>query len=40
MRIKWVPTFAVLGVALTVAIGVSLLAQQDRYTLKVPEWEA
>jgi D-arabinose 1-dehydrogenase-like Zn-dependent alcohol dehydrogenase len=27
MRIKWVPTFAVLGLALTVAIGVSLLAQ-------------
>jgi len=37
MRKKQVPTFAVVGVVLTVLIGVTLLAQQDRYTLKIPD---
>lgn len=37
MRNRRVPTFAVLGVVLTVVIGMTLLAQQDRYTLKVPD---
>ena len=37
MRNKQVPSFAIVGVALTVSIGLSLWAQQDRYTLKVPD---
>lgn len=37
MRNKHVPTFAITVIALTVLIGVTLLAQQDRYTLKVPD---
>ena len=37
MRNKQVPMFAIAGVALTVSIGLSLWAQQDRYTLKVPD---
>lgn len=37
MKRKHVPTFAVTGVVLTVLIGTILLAQQDRYTLKVPD---
>lgn len=37
MRNKRVPTFAVPGVLLTILIGVTLLAQQDRYALKVPD---
>src|SRR5215470_7873859 len=37
MRNKQVPTFAITAVALTVLIGLTLLAQQDRYTLKVPD---
>ena len=34
---KHAPTFAITGVVLTVLIGTILLAQQDRYTLKVPD---
>jgi hypothetical protein len=34
---KQVPTFAIAGVAFSLFIGVTLLAQQDRYTLKVPD---
>lgn len=37
MRNKQVPTLALTAVALTVLIGATLLAQQDRYTLKVPD---
>jgi hypothetical protein len=37
MRNKSVSTFAITVVALTVLIGVTLLSQQDRYTLKVPD---
>jgi len=37
MRNKHVPTFAITGVALTLLIGLTLLAQQDRYSLKVPD---
>ena len=37
MRNKPVPTFAIAAVALTLLIGMTLLAQQDRYTLKVPD---
>lgn len=37
MRKKQVPTLALTAVALTVLIGATLLAQQDRYTLKVPD---
>jgi hypothetical protein len=37
MRSKQVPTFTITVVALTVLIGVTVLAQQDRYTLKVPD---
>lgn len=37
MRNKHFPTFAITVIALTVLIGVTLLAQQDRYTLKVPD---
>ena len=37
MKKKRVPTFAITGVALTLLIGLTLLAQQDRYTLKVPD---
>ena len=37
MRNKQVPAFAIALVALTVLIGLTLLAQQDRYTLKVPD---
>ena len=37
MRDKRVPAFAITVVGLTVLIGLSLLAQQDRYTLKVPD---
>ena len=37
MTKKQVPTFAIIALVLTVMIGVTLLAQQDRYTLKVPD---
>lgn len=37
IKMKHVPTFAITGVVLTVLIGTILLAQQDRYTLKVPD---
>ena len=37
MRNKPVSAFAITVVALTVLIGVTLLSQQDRYTLKVPD---
>ena len=37
MRSKRSRTFAISVVSLTVLIGVTLLAQQDRYTLKVPD---
>jgi len=37
MKNKTVLTFAIAGVALTLLIGMALLAQQDRYSLKVPE---
>jgi len=37
MRNTHVHTFALIGAALSVLIGVTLLAQQDRYTLRVPD---
>lgn len=37
MRKKQVHALAIALVALTILIGVTLLAQQDRYTLKVPD---
>jgi len=37
MRNTHVHTLALIGVALSVLIGVTLLAQQDRYTLRVPD---
>jgi hypothetical protein len=37
MRNKQAPTLAITAVALTVLIGLTLLAQQDRFTLKVPD---
>ena len=37
MRNKQVPTLAIAVVALTFSIGLTLLAQQDKYTLKVPD---
>ena len=37
MQSKPVPTFAITGVTLTLLIGLTLLAQQDRYTLQVPD---
>ena len=37
MKNKRVPTFAITGVVLTLFIASALLAQQDRYTLKVPD---
>jgi hypothetical protein len=37
MKNKRLRKFAITGVALTVSIGVTLLAQQDKYTLKVPD---
>lgn len=36
MRHKPAPVFAITGVAVILLIGLSVLAQQDRYTLKVP----
>ena len=37
MKNRQVPTFAVTGVALTALLAVTLLAQQDRSALKVPD---
>jgi hypothetical protein len=37
MKNQPAPTFAITAVALTLLIGITLLAQQDRYTLKVPD---
>jgi hypothetical protein len=37
MKNQHVPTVAIAVVALTVLIGATVLAQQDRYTLKVPD---
>ena len=37
MKNKRVPMFAITGVALALLLGLTLLAQQDRYTLKVPD---
>jgi hypothetical protein len=37
MKNKPVPRFAIAAAALTLLIGMPLLAQQDRYTLKVPD---
>jgi len=37
MKKKPIPTFAITGVALALFVGLSPLAQQDRYTLKVPD---
>ena len=37
MRHKPAPVFAITGVAVILLIGLSVLAQQDRYTLKVPD---
>lgn len=37
MKNKRVPTFAITGVVLTLFIGLTLLAQQDRYALRVPD---
>jgi hypothetical protein len=37
MKKKPLPTFAVIGVALTLLISLTLLAQRDQYALKVPD---
>ena len=37
MKYKQVSTFAIAGVTFSLLIGLSLVAQQDRYTLKVPD---
>ncbi len=37
MKNKPVPTLAIAGVALALLIGLTLFAQQDRYTLRVPD---
>jgi Cytochrome P460 len=37
MKNKLAHTFAITGVALTLLIGMTLLAQRDRYSLKVPD---
>ena len=37
MKNKRVPTFAITGVVLTLFIALTLLAQQDRYALRVPD---
>ena len=37
MKNKGVRRFAIAGVALILSIGVTLLAQQDKYTLRVPD---
>ena len=37
MKSKPLPKFAIAGVAVTLVVGLTLGAQQDRYTLKVPD---
>ena len=37
MKNERVPTFAITGVVLTLFFGLTLLAQQDRYALRVPD---
>lgn len=37
MKNRAVPTFAITGVVLTLFIGLTLFAQQDRYALRVPD---